>query len=553
MMYLQATIFTLILITIILITIGSGAEARAMASEPRDCESHLLLSEVAHAYLGLFEFYCGKVSWTNCRSRINQVTGETRFINPFSGVRSDSLSIRLDHAIETLRDRFNEEQWRVVQAGLRALRERLRNESQDREQKYVETAPIFVPRETDRREMQMPIKSLSWHEAWGGLYLAGVQNGRLFLLPVVDGKLKSNLAHVHDDKPWPQVGSVSWIYADDRHYLISRGPIGNRNIYISEFLKSGELQEVAMPEKLHQATVRFATSPVKINGRDHIVATVNRDLVLLRPSSSGWSERTSIPVLEGGRINGKIHKLHTVKWRSQQYIVGIGESGIFIYKIENDSPIKMFESSDSHHSRDNFIQLTGGSIVLSGDHVLFATSELIKMRDVLTPQELYVFDLDLRVESIRSFRSPKARNNNETLKPSWVVKDGRTFLGLSLREPSTAWTPSSYSYFEWTGKELIDAGQFQSGGSDFLLQDINWFNLGPYLFSVFCSGSILHFLEHQDGQIVTSKSLPIPIGVPVTASAQYRGHGYVAVGNTKNTKLSIFDLTNGEHAAMEAR
>lgn len=458
-----------------------------------------------------------------------------------------------------MRDRFNEEQWRVVHSVLGALRDRLKIENQDREQKSVETDPIFSPRETDSYDVGRKIKSLAWHEAWGGLYLAGVGGNIPFLYPVVDGRISASLAGVLRDWSWQrlrEVGSVSWIHANDRHYLVIYGTLATRGIYILEFLRSGELHPVEIPRNWRYLTVKLATSPIKVNGRDHIVATVNRDLVLIDPSPGGWLERTSISVLEGRQFGSNIHALHTVDWHDQQYIAGIGESGIFIYKIENESFIKIFESRDSYGSRDHFVQLSGGSIVASGDHILLAAPELSgSLNDRSERRRLKIFDFDLRAKSMRSFRLPNVTVKGK-LWPSWVVKDGRAFLGLSYREPSTSPAQPSlplYSYFEWTGDRLNDAGQFRSGKIDLLDHAIQWFDLGPSLYSAFGSDSDLYFLEHQDGKIVTSKSLPIPTRVSIAAGARYGNHGYVAIGNTESSELLIFDLADRKRIDSEVR
>lgn len=528
------------LVAVLVVLINAGVQIRAVASDRSDCESHLLPSEVAQAYLGLFEHYCGKVSWLNCRDRIHQVLSESRFMNPFSGAETDSLSIKLDIAFESLRDRFDVEQWQAVQAGLGALRERLHVENQDREKKSAETAPIFDPRETDRRDMGLNIKSLAWHEAWGGLYLAGVRGEKLFLFPVVNGKTRMDWAQSQGDKPWLQMDSISWIHANDRHYLIANELFTNRQVNVFEFFKSGELRPVTLPEKLRSANGKFATSPVKIDGRDHIVATVKGEIVLIEPSEPEWAERTSTPFL-GSWFFSDVKTLQTVQWRDQQYVVGISK-GIFVYKVEQGLLRKLFENADSYGSRGDMTRLMGGSITVSGDHILFATPEESGKPRSRTKQ-LIVFDFDLRLEEMQSFRLPNVMVN-ENIWPSWAVKDGRTFLGLPAREASTSPTQSRlplYNYFEWTGDNLIDAGQYRSEQGDPLFHAIQWFDIGSSLFSMFGSGTDLHFLQHLDRQIVTSKTLPIPILVSRIASTQYRGRGYVAIGNTEKNELLIFD------------
>lgn len=548
MKYFRAIVFISIFVAF---TYGLGT--RAVASNTRDCENHLLLGEVAYSYVGLLELYCRKVTWLSCRDRINQVLSETRFINPFSGVETDSLSIKLDKAFESLREQVDGEQWQVIQTGLGSLRERLQIENQDREQKSVKTAPIFDPHQTYRRDIGREIDSLAWHEAWGTLYLAGLRKNKLFLFPVIDGKTTEDLGNAGGDSPWQQAESVSWIYANDRHYLAVHGPYSDRRIHVFELLRGDELREVIVPKKLQNATVRFATSPVKVNGRDHVVATVNRDLVLLDPSSEGWTERTSISVLDGRRFGSGIHALHTLEWRDRHYIAGIGESGVFIYKVESDSLIKTFESSDVYGSRDHFVQLSGGSVAVSGDHILFAAPELnANVKDGSEKTELLVFDFDLRVESMQSFRLPNLTVGK--LSPSWGVRAGRAVLGLSYREPRKPLQSSLplYSFFEWTGDKLIDAGQFQFV-DDFLNHAFEWHSDGFRLFSIFGSHHNLVFLEHSDRQIVKSKILPIPIRISAIASAHYQGHGYVAIGYKESTELLIFDLTHRKRIDPEAR
>lgn len=526
--------FRMISFVSIVVSLVFGLKARAMTSDTRDCENHLVPNAVAQAYLRLLEHYCRKESWLKCVDVIERVSRESRFINPFSNAKTDSLSIRLDLAFESLREQVDGEQWQVIQAGLNTLRERLRIENQDREQKSVETAPIFQLRQTDKHDMKLPIESLAWHEARGTLYVASIRGDTLFVNPVVEGKLADNLSN----NPEVVLGNkLSWIQTDNRHFLLAHGPVTMRTLYIFELRADGKLVLLPLPQKLHNSTIRMAGSPVKIDGRDHMVATVNDEIVLFEIGESEWIERASSRSLQfEGHDFIKGSTFEATVWRGQLFVAGVSKKSVFVYKFHENKFIKLHEGYSHENPKSH---LFGGSILFSGDSILIA-APIYNGQDAIN---LTMFDFNLLNESMRS--SPMKHITMHHPAPAWKVIDGRSIIGI-IGGTRDSPRPPHYRFFEWTGQELVPVDQYQDlrHSGSFIYGPIQWYDLGSRLISTSGIGREIHFSEHTNGaRIAATRTFPFPENIQEAIVGQQGDQTYVAVKMAGSTEMLIFKLT----------